>query len=577
MRARNLPGTDRLDRPEYFDVVGWRVVEVLDDTGAWHRLLAVSREQAAPDEEEWLSGAADVSQPQLPAAALDGTVELVVEVEASGGPTLTELCEVFDEVSAPSIPVLLDIGLTDRREAVAVLEATIGSSVGELLDRPYPLATGEIVTILAPLAETLAELHRAGLALGGLGLEDVRLTAQGRPVVKRWDTLSRLEGFDDRLQPGIVRDWKAFEGFADLVLAQLPTELELPAALERELDRCLSGDVDAELPERLLDALFAWHDASDIQDPAAGERSPRRALLAHESTLPHVAPATGGHDDFDPAGADTRRLTNSLLDGDDDDADEADGDFVDAGTGRVVRRGHPVQARGEARRRDRPETPDRRVSRGGPSRRRQLARRQPGFLRRTLGTIRLPFRIAAAAAVVLCICAAALGLLGEVPGGGESSASTVPTSDAGPAHTAGPDSPSSGNPPVNETIPVADSAAAPDWRARTMADDPTVAVLALVERRAECLASATVGCLEEVYQSDAPGLHADLARGGGTSDQLAGLTAATLRDRYGDLVVVDLWPADAVQAAETPPASLTIARGEAGWRLRDVRGAAAPQ
>ncbi|PPF84962.1 hypothetical protein C5E07_05560 [Pseudoclavibacter sp. RFBJ3] len=575
MRARNLPGTDRLDRPEYFDVVGWRVVEVLDDTGAWHRLLAVSREQAAPDEEEWLSGAADVSQPQLPAAALNGTVELVVEVEASGGPTLTELCEVFDEVSAPSIPVLLDIGLTDRREAVAVLEATIGSSVGELLDRPYPLATGEIVTILAPLAETLAELHRAGLALGGLGLEDVRLTAQGRPVVKRWDTLSRLEGFDDRLQPGIVRDWKAFEGFADLVLAQLPTELELPAALERELDRCLSGDVDAELPERLLDALFAWHDASDIQDPAAGERSPRRALLAHESTLPHVVPATGGHDDFDPAGADTRRLTSSLLDGDDDDAG---GDFAEAGAaGRDVRLEHSVRARGEARRRDRPEAADQRASRGGRSRRRQRARRQPGFLRRTLGTIRLPFRIAAAAAVVLCICAAALGLLGEVPGGGEDPAPSVRASDAGPAHTAESGPPSSGNPPVNETMPVADSAGAPDWRARAMADDPTVAVLALVERRAECLASETAGCLEEVYQSDAPGLHADLARGGGAADQLAGLTAATLRDRYGDLVVVDLWPADAIQAAETPPASLTIARGEAGWRLRDVRGAAAPQ
>ncbi|PPF40054.1 hypothetical protein [Pseudoclavibacter sp. AY1H1] len=575
MRARNLPGTDRLDRPECFDVVGWRVVEVLDDTGAWHRLLAVSREQAAPDEEEWLSGAAGVSQPQLPAAALNGTVELVVEVEASGGPTLTELCEVFDEVSAPSIPVLLDIGLTDRREAVAVLEATIGSSVGELLDRPYPLATGEIVTILAPLAETLAELHRAGLALGGLGLEDVRLTAQGRPVVKRWDTLSRLEGFDDRLQPGIVRDWKAFEGFADLVLAQLPTELELPAALERELDRCLSGDVDAELPERLLDALFAWHDASDIQDPAAGERSPRRALLAHESTLPHVAPATGGHDDFDPAGADTRRLTSSLLDGDDDDAG---GDFAEAGAaGRDVRLGHSVRARGEARRRDRPEAPDQRASRDGRSRRRQRARRQPGFLRRTLGTIRLPFRIAAAAAVVLCICAATLGVLGEAPGGGEDSAPSVPTSDARPAQTAESGPPSSGNPPVNETMPVADSAGAPDWRARAMADDPTVAVLALVERRAECLASETAGCLEEVYQSDAPGLHADLARGGGAADQLAGLTAATLRDRYGDLVVVDLWPADAIQAAETPPASLTIARGEAGWRLRDVRGAAAPQ
>ena len=44
-----------------------------------------------------------------------------------------------------------------------------------------------------------------------------------------------------------------------------------------------------------------------------------------------------------------------------------------------------------------------------------------------------------------------------------------------------------------------------------MADDPTVAVLALVERRAECLASETAGCLEEVYQSGAPGLHADLA------------------------------------------------------------------
>ena len=574
MRARNLPGTDRFDRPEYFDVVGWRVVEVLADRGAWQRLLAVSKEQAAPDEEEWLSGAADVSVPRRPAAGLLGTVELVVEVEASGGPTLNELCEIFDEISAPSVPALLDVGLTDHRQTVAVLEATTGSSVGELLDRTHPLSTGEIVTILAPIAETLAELHRASLALGGLSPDDVRLTAQGRPVVKRWDTLSRLERSDDRLQPGIVRDWKAFEGFADLVLAQLPTELELPAALERELDRCLSGDVDAELPERLLDALFGWHDARDIQDPAAGERTPHRALLAHESTLPHATPAVDEPEDLASAGADTRRLTNSLLDGDEE---EADGDFEDVGAGRVVRRALSARARGEGRRRDRPEAPDQRASRGGRGRRRQRARRQPGFLRRTLGTIRLPFRIAAAAAMVLCICAAALGLLGEVPGGGEGSASTVPTSDAGPAQTAESGLPGSGYPPGEEATPVADSAVAPDWRARTMTEDPTVAVLALVERRAECLASETAGCLEEVYQSDAPGLHADLARGGGAADQLAGLKTATLRDRYGDLVVVDLWTADAVQAAETPPASLTIARGEAGWRLRDIRGAAAPQ
>lgn len=229
-----------------------------------------------PDDGDWLAGTAHAASHAAALTAPVSAVELLVEASPGLGLTLSELCELFDEIEAPSVPEILDVGMTEEQEAVAVLEATLGSSVDELLDRPNPLTAGEIVTILAPVVETLVELHEHGVSLGALRCQDVRLTAAGRPVLKDWHAVARLPEVDGRARASVARDWKSLESMADLVLAQLPSQTELPAALERELDRCLSGEVDAQIGHRLLDALFPGRMPGKCS-------TPRRASGRHET------------------------------------------------------------------------------------------------------------------------------------------------------------------------------------------------------------------------------------------------------------------------------------------------------
>ncbi|GAB3293688.1 serine/threonine-protein kinase [Pseudoclavibacter terrae] len=537
MQARDQRKTARSQAPAYLDIAGWRVVDVLSDDGPWHRYLAVARERAALADDDWLAGPS-LSPPRVVAPAPKEAVELVVEASPGPGLTLSEVCVLLEEIDAPSAPAVRDIGQTEHRDAVVVLEATEGSSVEELLDRPHPLTAGEIVTILASIAETLVELHEHGVAVGPFGCDDVRLTLAGRPVLKSWQTVTRLEQ-KGRPNAGVLRDWRSFESLADLVLAQLPPETELPAALEREFDRCLSGEIDEGLGARLIDALFTWQDATDIHDPAVGEPRPWRAVLAEQvpgavSGSPVIDPSSDG-----PVGGGGGP---TLLDGDNRGEDPS---------GRLVHATREVASRRERR-----------------TRRHRGGSRAP-----QPSAIRMPYRIAAVAALVMCMCAVVIGVASSRSGGdgadGPSDGGAVPTASQQTQQPQEATAPEVQTPAQPEQSAPAE--AVQDWRTAAATDDPAAAAAALVARRTECLATAAAGCLEEVYQSDAPGLHADLNRPEGAQDELVSLPAATLRDRYGDFAVVELWPQGAAQTAETPPASLTIARGEAGWRLRDVR------
>ncbi|PPG39242.1 hypothetical protein [Pseudoclavibacter sp. RFBA6] len=555
MQARDQRRTTRSQAPAYLDIAGWRVVDVLSDDGPWHRYLAVARERAALADDDWLAGPS-LSHPRVVAPAPTEAVELVVEASPGPGLTLSEVCVLLEEIDAPSAPAVRDIGQTEHRDAVVVLEATEGSSVEELLDRPHPLTAGEIVTILASIAETLVELHEHGVAVGPFGCDDVRLTLAGRPVLKSWQTVTRLEQ-KGRPNAGVLRDWRSFESLADLVLAHLPPETELPAALEREFDRCLSGEIDEGLGARLIDALFTWQDAAEIHDPAVGEPRPWRAVLAEQvpgavSGSPVIDPSADG-----PAG---RGAGPTLLD-DDNRGQDPSGRLAHVGDVDGPR--HPLGAR----------RGDVHATREVASGRERRTRRHRGSRAPQPSAIRMPYRIAAVAALVMCMCAVVIGVASSRSGGDGADG----PSDSGATPTASQQT----QQPQEATAPEVQTPAQPeqsaptetvhDWRTAAATDDPAAAAAALVARRAECLATAAAGCLEEVYQSDAPGLHADLNRPEGAQDELASLPAATLRDRYGDFAVVELWPQGAAQTAETPPASLTIARGEAGWRLRDVR------
>lgn len=74
-----------------------------------------------------------------------------------------------------------------------VMALADGGSLGELLATRGALPAGEVVTISAPIAEALAEVHQRGLVHGALTPESIVFTRDGRPMLADLG-LSRMTG-----------------------------------------------------------------------------------------------------------------------------------------------------------------------------------------------------------------------------------------------------------------------------------------------------------------------------------------------------------------------------------------------
>ena len=76
------------------------------------------------------------------------------------------------------------VGCSGSADEVAlVLELATGGSLARLVARRGPLPDGEVVTVLVPLAEALAEVHARGVVHGDVTPANVLFAADGRPVL----------------------------------------------------------------------------------------------------------------------------------------------------------------------------------------------------------------------------------------------------------------------------------------------------------------------------------------------------------------------------------------------------------
>ncbi|MGW6198427.1 protein kinase domain-containing protein [Kribbella sp. NPDC055110] len=66
---------------------------------------------------------------------------------------------------------------------ILITQHLAAGSLAALLNRRGPLSRGELVTLLAPLADALARLHDSNLAHGSITPENVLFDADGRPVL----------------------------------------------------------------------------------------------------------------------------------------------------------------------------------------------------------------------------------------------------------------------------------------------------------------------------------------------------------------------------------------------------------
>jgi hypothetical protein len=90
---------------------------------------------------------------------------------------------VVAEVAGPHTVRILEVAVLAGGEVVLVMQAAAGGSLASLLARRGRLHPSEVVTVLAPLAQALADLHRRGMVHGDLTPTNVLFTADGCPML----------------------------------------------------------------------------------------------------------------------------------------------------------------------------------------------------------------------------------------------------------------------------------------------------------------------------------------------------------------------------------------------------------
>jgi eukaryotic-like serine/threonine-protein kinase len=91
--------------------------------------------------------------------------------------------EALGRLDSPHLVRLVDVSSASGDLPILVLERVQQESVSALLVRRGSLECGEVVTVLAPIAALVGEMHGAGLAHGHLGVASVHLGSRGEPVL----------------------------------------------------------------------------------------------------------------------------------------------------------------------------------------------------------------------------------------------------------------------------------------------------------------------------------------------------------------------------------------------------------
>lgn len=210
-------------------------------------------------------------RPRWTALDGDGGRWAATEVPATAAARARARASALAAVEHPHLAVVGPVLTAPDGAAVVLVAAEPGVDLAVLLAARGPLTAGEVVGLIAPVAEGLARVHAAGLAHGGLGATDVVLTATG-PVLAvagepatgdlaaaQADDVARLATLGLRLLGPVAvgaavdacrRGGSAAELAAGLRAAARPTPVELPdpAVLAGLALRRLAGTAELDEP-----------------------------------------------------------------------------------------------------------------------------------------------------------------------------------------------------------------------------------------------------------------------------------------------------------------------------------------
>lgn len=469
--------------------------------------------------------------------------------------------EALSRITSPHSVALRDVASGPDGRPVAVLARTPGGSLARLLADRGTIGVGEAVTLLAPLAALIAELHSIGVAHGALGAGSVHFGARGEPV---------LLGFGHAIVFGSALSMAALDSHAAaaaererlVALASLVIDrvaLDSPVRTAGGRDPALSR-LRAWLAGATPDAGFARELESRLFDTAApvpiefgrgraAEEPSGRRLFDSRG---HTGGASLGLAAVDRAGVEPGHTDPEL----------AGHPAAATVTARLVARflgarplQYPTTAKTPRVAQELIRAATRALANLLPFAH-PAARASPSTTNNTPSTtgaarprVRNTLWGVTAVAATLAITAMLLLPAGGAPDGGKSS-----------------DTPSVSSAPGTAAQPVAEAV---DPAA---SDDPLIALPSLLGERERCIRELSVLCLDGVDQQGS-GLLTDDRRiitailDGSTPAPLVSVDTAgiSLSERLGGTALVALAP-------DSNPASVLMIRSEAGWRLRELIG-----
>jgi len=196
---------------------------------------------------------------------------------------------------------LLDVAQAADGRPLFVLSRVDRGSIGRLVHMRGSITAGEAVTLVAPLALVLSELHARGIAHGAIGPRTVHLTQQGEPVLIGFGHATLFPAMASAAtRAGIAAvsaDRIGLARIASMILSTVagPPEGRRPLEL---VDWIELASASEEFPSELAGRLFEMADPAPIDfstrrlEPAGGDNERSRQSAAGPLHIPvAVVPA----------------------------------------------------------------------------------------------------------------------------------------------------------------------------------------------------------------------------------------------------------------------------------------------
>lgn len=493
-------------------ILGWRLVRPLSDESGRCRYVAVAELDGQEAGSAHWHGFAHTASP---AQTQRGIVVVAAGEQADG---LIRECEVREQIDSEFVARAWECGriASERTAAVFPLEPTTG--LGRILTGPE-LASGVAVTLLVPIIEAVQRAHSHGHAHGSLGISVCEVDEHGRPRVEGWHTSKTLAGLSAaRADLARAEDLRALARIAHAVLARV--RAAAPDSVTDLLERMEARRAPKAAAEALMDELFDWAPPAPLGQAATQQlRSiPSAGLAEWNADTPSDAATGGAGSDDDPL-LEVAPLTPGL----------------------TLRRRWVTQPGA-----------GRRAGAGSPSR--GLRAALVGACAALGGwSARIRARMWLVVAAVGAVISLAGGLILIAPG---------VTTAARPSDDAAAPRPS---PALLQHGDDDGYGAAP---AGTTPEVGPVDLEALLAERDRCRLAGDPVCLGQVYAPSAPGLEIELA-------QLAAPDAPASAGCGPWQLTADLGDVQAYAATACPHlVSVSVQRGDGGWRLRELRWSA---